>query len=83
MATPRTYTLGADVYNGFISLEDGTTIFIEYNIEMKGNTNGLPYLKDFLEDITVRACLQNGYNHAFIRWVEILLKSISYSNLVI
>ena len=35
MATQRTYSLGADVYSGFIPLEDGTTIFIEYNTKRK------------------------------------------------
>lgn len=67
MATQRTYTLGANVYSGFIPLEDETTIFIEYNKETKGNTNSLPYPQDFQEDITVKACLQNGYNYALIR----------------
>ena len=67
MAIQRSYILGAGVYGGFIRLQDGTTVFIEYNIQTKNNTTGLLHLKDFLEDITVRACLLNGYNYALIR----------------
>ena len=55
MATQITYSLGDDVYSGFIPLENGTTIFIEYNKGTKKKTRCLPHLKDFLEDITVRA----------------------------
>jgi hypothetical protein len=55
MVQQRTYTLGAGVYSGFITPKDRGAIFIEYNKETIANINGLPYLKDFLEDMTVRA----------------------------
>jgi len=31
----KNYTLGADVYSGFVTLEDGSTIFIEYNLQTR------------------------------------------------
>jgi hypothetical protein len=62
----RQYILGAGVYRGFIT-HTGGSVFIEYNTETRGSTNGLPHLKDFLEDMTVKACIQNGYSYALIR----------------
>ncbi|RYP83308.1 hypothetical protein DL769_001395 [Monosporascus sp. CRB-8-3] len=62
------YTLGYGVYSGWITLDNGTSVWVEYLQDVvDGGASNLGYLQDALEYIAASVCEAESYNYIQIR----------------
>ncbi|KAI1178382.1 hypothetical protein F4777DRAFT_538518 [Nemania sp. FL0916] len=63
----RKYTLGRGVHSGFVELENGNTLWLEYDKAVFDKISALYYLHRALEVVTARACQETDCNFAQIQ----------------
>lgn len=66
----RAYVLGHGSFSGYVTLDNGRQVWLEYQDELVRRLTSLNDVRDALEYIAAKFCEQTAYNHIQIRFVS-------------